>query len=79
MKIGEHRLLGGLDWRRESANERAVEWEMRDSTGYSFAPQTECFTFDLRFAIDEPLGGAYHRGFFYRILGGMLPRMACST
>ncbi len=35
MKIGEHRLLGGLDWRRESANERAVEWEMRDSTGYS--------------------------------------------
>mgnify|MGYP001000417788 CR=1 FL=1 len=29
-----------------------------------FAPQTECFAFDLRFAIDEPLGGAYHRGFF---------------
>lgn len=34
-KVGEHQALIGLDWRRESIDERAGEWEMRDSTGYS--------------------------------------------
>ena len=35
MKVGEHTLAAGWDWRREAVRERAVEWEMRDSTGYS--------------------------------------------
>ena len=30
-----HQLLAGIDWRTEYAAERAREWEMRDSSGYS--------------------------------------------
>lgn len=34
-KWGGHTLQAGADWRREAIRERAVEWEMRDSMGYS--------------------------------------------
>lgn len=30
-----HKLLAGADWRKEFAMEKANEWEMRDSSGYS--------------------------------------------
>lgn len=30
-----HTLQAGFDWKREIINERSIEWEMRDSMGYS--------------------------------------------
>lgn len=34
-KQGSHTLQAGVDWKHEVIRERAVEWEMRDSMGYS--------------------------------------------
>ena len=34
-KQKSHTLQAGFDWKREIINERSVEWEMRDSMGYS--------------------------------------------
>lgn len=34
-KKANHTLQAGFDWKREIINERSIEWEMRDSMGYS--------------------------------------------
>lgn len=34
-KTNGHTIQAGFDWRRELIRERAIEWEMRDSMGYS--------------------------------------------
>lgn len=34
-KLGQHTLLAGLNWQRETIEENSTEWEMRDSMGYS--------------------------------------------
>lgn len=34
-KVKNHTLQAGFDWRHEIISERATEWEMRDSMGYS--------------------------------------------
>lgn len=35
LKAGNHRILSGLTWKNEAIKEKANEWEMRDSSGYS--------------------------------------------
>lgn len=40
-RLKAHQLLAGIDWRREFASERAREWEMRDSSGYSLPHSPE--------------------------------------
>ena len=44
-----HQLLAGIDWRTEYAAERAREWEMRDSSGYSLPHSAE--TLQLIYAL----------------------------
>lgn len=44
-----HQLLSGIDWRTEYAAERAREWEMRDSSGYSLPHSAE--TLQLIYAL----------------------------
>lgn len=34
-KVANHTMLAGFDWKREIIQERSMEWEMRDSMGYS--------------------------------------------
>lgn len=40
-KLTGHTLQAGLDWKHEFINENAVEWEMRDSMGYSLPHDEE--------------------------------------
>ena len=40
-RLRGHQLLAGIDWRTEYAAERAREWEMRDSSGYSLPHSAE--------------------------------------
>ena len=40
-RLHGHQLLAGIDWRTEYAAERAREWEMRDSSGYSLPHSAE--------------------------------------
>lgn len=35
LKAGNHQILTGLTWKNETIKEKANEWEMRDSSGYS--------------------------------------------
>lgn len=35
LKAGNHHILSGLTWKNEAIKEKANEWEMRDSSGYS--------------------------------------------
>ena len=35
LKAGNHQILSGITWKNEAIKEKANEWEMRDSSGYS--------------------------------------------
>lgn len=35
LKAGNHQILSGITWKNEAITEKASEWEMRDSSGYS--------------------------------------------
>lgn len=35
LKTGNHQILSGITWKNEAITEKASEWEMRDSSGYS--------------------------------------------
>lgn len=35
LKAGNHQILSGITWKSEAIKEKANEWEMRDSSGYS--------------------------------------------
>ena len=35
LKTGNHQILSGITWKNEAITEKANEWEMRDSSGYS--------------------------------------------
>lgn len=49
-QLAAHTLQAGIDWKREVISERASEWEMRDSMGYSlpYDPEALKLIYSLR-------------------------------